>query len=196
MIWPTDVATFLSAGGRPNYHLAVVLTPKDLTTGNPVTVGYWTGWEDISLSLGGVSQTLFATKGALDADNAVAETGTNIRNHNVSINGLSQQGVDLIQAYDLRFRPATLWQLCFTQGSQFMGARTIMTGKVDKQKLTIGAKGRASRLSITIASSAREGTRTLALKKSHASYLLRDGDTAAEYASLTDVDSDYWGPKG
>lgn len=196
MLWPNDVLTFLSNGGRPNYHVAVLLAPVELLSGDPVSVGYWTGWEDVTLALGGVSRTLIGTKGALFAPNPVYAPGTEIRTQDVGINGLSNQGVDLIQAYDLRLKPAELWQLCFTQGAEFKGARRLFKGVIDQTNLQIGTKGTGSRLTLTLASSARSGTRTLASKKSNESYKRRGGDTAMEYASLMNVDADWWGPRG
>lgn len=196
MLWDSGARAFLAAGGQPNFHIAVTLTPILIATGNPVSIGYWSGMEDIDLELGGVTRTLYASKGALDTDNPTYSAGTEIRRHKAWMNGLSAQAMDLISAYRIEQRPAELWQLCFSQGAEFQGARRLFKGWIDEPEQTIGRKGGTSKLTLTLASTARAGTRTVPLKKSHQSYLARGGDTAMESASLTDVDSDWWGPKG
>jgi hypothetical protein len=196
MLWDSGAQTFLSGGGQPNFHLALTITPILISTGNPVSVGYWTGMEDIDLPLGGVTETLFASKGALDGDNPTYAAGTDIRRLKVWMNGLSQQALDLISAYDIEQCPAAFWQLCFSQGMEFKGARRLFKGWVDEPEQTVGPKGGTSRFALTLASTARAGTKTVPLKKSHQSYLRRGGDTAMEYASLLDADSDWWGPRG
>ena len=195
MLWPDEVRTFFANGGAPNFHVAAIIKPIDLSTDGQITVGYWSGHEDIPLTLDGTLYTLLGTRGALQITNPTYAAGTEIRNYSARMFGLSEQAVDLLRAYDVEQAPAELWQLCFNQGAAFIGARRLAKGEVDGAPQTIGAKGQGATLELTIASALRAGTRTTASKKSHASYLLRDGDTSMEYASLKDVDSDTWGPR-
>lgn len=196
MLWPVACAEFLAGGGRPNYQIALLLSPVLRSSGLREDLGYWSGHEDIVLPLGGADRTLWATYGALQSAVPSYVAGTTIRTHSISAFGLSPQSIDLLQAYEVRFAPAQEWQLMFTQGAEFIGARRIMSGTVDIVTQTIGKKGEGASLTLQIATSARAGTASIIAKKSDQSYRQRDGDTAMEYASLVDADSDWWGPRG
>lgn len=196
MLWPEAVKAFLASGGAPNYHVALLVEPVNLTTGLTESVGYWSGHEDLTLNLGGVDHLLFATRGALGMDDPTYSEGTTVRTQRVRMFGLSEQSDDILRAYDVRQKPASAWQLCFSQGGEFKGGRRLLKGFVNGVDQRLGKKGQGAVLELELASSARAGTRTLTAKKSHQSYMQRSGDTAMEYASLTDVDSDWWGPKG
>lgn len=195
MLWPQKVQQFLSQGNAPSFYIAFLISPVEKDTGVSLDLGYWSGEEDIKIDLGGASRDLQKTHGALFASDPIYEVGTNIRTQEISMFGLGPQGQDLVKAYDVKLRPASLWQLCFTQGQVFLGARRIFSGVVDASNLEIGKKGEGATLTLTLASGFREGTKTLPLMKSGSSYLERGGDTAMEYAALTDVDSDTWGPE-
>lgn len=193
-MWPQAVQDFLSAGGAPNFYVALVAYPVNLISDQTEEVCFWSGHEDISLDLDG-SKALTATKGALKITPPTYIEGTDIRQHEVSMFGLSPQSVTLLQAYSLRFKPAQTWHLCFSQGAEFIGARRLFSGLVDGTPQNIGVKGQTADLTMSLVSEMRKGTRTLASKKSHESYLLRGGDTSMEYASLTETSSDWWGAR-
>jgi len=194
MLWPSPVRTFLASGEPPNYQMAVVVQPVNLITGLSETVGLWTGWETVTVDLDG-DKTLLPTRGGLDVPPQDYSEGTQIRSQSVTLFGLSAEADALLKTYNTRLRPASVWQLCYTQGAIFVGARRIFKGAIDAAPRVIGAKGGGSSLEFRIASAMRSGTRTIASKKSGASYTLRSGDTGMEYASLTDVDADIRGNK-
>ena len=194
-MWPQAVQEFLANGGAPNFHVAVVIRPVNLASGQTEELSFWSGHEDIVLDLSG-NKTLIATKGALKVDAPTYSEGTNIRQHSTSMFGLSSHAVSLLQAYSVRFKDVQTWQLCYTQGSRYIGARRLFNGIVDGMPQTIAVKGGGTTLTIQMVSEMRKGTRTLASKKSHESYQLRNGDTSMQYASLTAVDSDWWGARG
>jgi len=192
MLWPDNTRIFLASGEPANFHLAVTIEPVNMITGLPETFCFWTGWEVITLDLDG-NKSLIPTRGGLDIPDPEYADGTEIRRQSVSLFGLSNQADTLLKTYRTRLRPASAWQLCFTQGAIFKGVRRISKGVIDAAPRVIGAKGGGSSLEFQIASAMRSGTRTIASKKSKASYVLRSGDTGMEYASLADVDSDIRG---
>jgi len=194
-MWPTIVQDFLASGEAPNFHTALIVWPVNLISEQTEEVSYWSGWEPVDLNLGGV-RSLIPTSGALGVGPPTYSEGTDIRNQDCRMFGRSVQAASILKSYNVRFKPAETWQLCFTQGAAFMGARRLFKGFVDGTPQRIGVKGQGATLSIKLASAMRTGTRTVVAKKSHASYQLRGGDTAMEYASLTSVDSDWWGARG
>lgn len=195
-MWPQAVQDFLSAGGVPNFHTALTVQPVNLTSSLTEDIGFWTGHEDVNLDIDGTgARTLLATKGSLMIEAPTYSEGTDIRRHEAKLFGLSTQSLSLLQAYNTRFKPVQTWQLCFSQGAAFIGARKLFDGMIDGTPQTIGVKGGRATLALNMFSAMRKGTRTLTSKKSHASYLLRGGDTSMEYASLTEVESDWWGAR-
>lgn len=196
MLWDSPAQSYLDAGGSPTFFVALLLNPIERATGNRVSRNYWTGHETVTLTIGGTNQVLWPSYDALVFENPTFSAGTEIRTTEVQTFGLSDQSVDLLNAYDLNRAPAEIHHLLFTPGMEFKGAKRIWRGEVDEQSLTTEEKGASSYMSISLVSSAREGTRTVTAKKSHESYQRRSGDTAMKYASLREVDTDWWGTRG
>lgn len=192
MIYGAGALAFLLSGGVPRSFVALVVHPIELASGNTVTLGYWSGHEDISLALGGVERTLQATRGGLRIEPGHYVKGTEIRSHRAEMFGLGPQSRDILRAYDFRLKPLEYWQLVFDQGMAYKGAGRAFKGFVDGTPLEIKQKAGQATLSIIGQSAARLGTRTSSLRKAHQSYLLRGGDTSMKDASLTDADEGIW----
>lgn len=196
MLWSSGAATYLSDGGHAVVFVALLSRPILHSTGQRVDVGYWSGHEDVQLAIGGASRTLWKTGGGLVSDDPEYVLGTTIRSHKVQMFGLSAQADDLLQAYEVRFAPTEVWQLMFTPGLEFKGERRIFKGEVDGAPQIIEPKGQSARLEITLASSARSGTKSISGRKSNLSFVQRAGDTSMEQSSLVDADGDIWGANG
>jgi len=195
MTWPTAVANWLAAGNAPLFEVALVITPLNPSS-QRVTLGFWSGMEDVTLTLGGVARLLNASYGSLRFDPVTYATGTTVRTMTARAHGLNAQAIELLYDYDSRFAPVEAWQLCFSQGLEFQGARRLLKGMVNSLDQSVAAKGGRATLTMGLTSATRAGTKSIVATKSHESYQQRSGDTAMEYAALQGALSDWWGPRG
>lgn len=184
-------ANYLSDGRPPHFETCMLLWP--IQNGSEVEAHLWTGHEDLTLSIDGVSRTLSGTKGALGIENVTHAEGTDIRTLQASLFGLTPQALDIIRAYEPARARVEVHQLLFTQGMEYLGNDREFRGNIDQIDHSLGVKGGDATLTAVLVSAMRRGTVTTTRKKSNESYLLRGGDTSMAYASLKDVDADPWG---
>lgn len=169
------------------------LTVKDRTTGEAVRVGMWTGKTAREFDIGAGPEVFAGMFGALVPPVISSEPGNFIRKTEVRFVGLTDTAKNVLQGYEPRLAPATLWQVLFDTDGNFVDQRRRFKGFVNEAPQFPPAVNGVSSATVSLVSTARRGTGAISAKKSDGMQQRRGGDRFRRYGSLGQVVSDVWG---
>ncbi|MGQ0563660.1 MAG: hypothetical protein ACT4OK_01130 [Gemmobacter sp.] len=175
-------------------HLLLWIVGRDRTTGAAVPLGFTSADEDLTVTIGGSART-YAADGRLGADPIVAETGLSVRMQTVRLSGVAAEVEAALRGADPRLAPAELHRIVLdpATGAIVGGVQLLFRGTVDAAPIRTPEKGGTVTVSLTLASAAREMTRTLTLKWSDESQQRRGGDRFLRYADVSGEVDVWWG---
>ena len=171
--------------------------PRDRATGNRVGLGFWTGEEDCSFTIGGVART-YVGGGALKAlDAVVMQTGVVIRMQRVSLSPLFDSVALLLRGYDAWRAPAEIHRAFYNPltGALIDTPKRLWKGVIDSAPIQTPAIGGESVAEVTLSSAAEALTHGLTLTRSDAVQSQRGGDRFYRYKDVSGSVPVTWGEK-
>lgn len=196
MTWNTAAQAHLAGNGGYQPRWGLWLQPLDRDTQERITVGIWDGDDDATITVDGDARVYIGAQAAFEVASLIDEIGTGVRSQSVKLSGLDPAVETLYRGYDLQRAPAELHLFLFnpvTQGLIDMERR--LRGIVSTAKLTTGALGGQTEISLVLATSARDMTTTIPARKSDEAQSRRGGDRFRRYGTIADGVSPPWGSK-
>lgn len=189
-------STYL-ATGQVHARILFWAEAKNRGTGVTETIGIWNGDQDRNFTISSVSRTYIGAGGLLGVEPMVYGAGLQIRTQTVTFSPLEAEVIDLIRTYEPRLAPVEMHRAIFDPltGDLVEEPHRIFKGWIDE--VTIGTpeiNGQAT-CSVTLVSTARALTRTLASKKSDAVQKARSGDRFRRYIDVSGNVKVFWGEK-
>ncbi len=168
---------------------------RNRSTGADESLGLWTGAQDRSFTIGGVTRIYAGAGSIMEIPPIVSQSGIAVRMQRISLSPLSPEVAALIRTYDARFARIEIHRALFDPVTGLLVAEPhrLFKGIIDEVALPIDPKTGEVRCDVTIASSARYLTRTLPLKRSDATQQRRLGDRFLRYVDVSGEVDVYWG---
>lgn len=193
-----DSATAQALGSRGGFHMHALLwiEAKNRNTGGVEAIGFWTGDDDRVFTIGGVARTYLACGNALEVPPIVQRAGYVVQTQRVSLTGISPEAVTALRVYDARFAPVEIRRAVFDPQTLDLVAEphVMFLGSIDEVSLPTPAKGGSSRADLSLVSSARSGTQTLALRRSDEALRVRaPADGFRRYIAVSNAVPVWWG---
>jgi hypothetical protein len=194
-----DTATAAYFQGRAGTCVRILFWAEALnrSTGLTETVGLWNGVEDRVFTIGGGTRTYFGAGAVIGMDALVLQTGLAVRMQRMTLSPLSPAVITMIRTYDARFAPVQIHRALFStdDGALIAEPHRLYDGFIDTIDITTPKEGEDATCELTLASSARRLTQTLALKTSDATQRLRSDDRFRRYVDVSGVVDYWWGER-
>jgi hypothetical protein len=186
---------FLQSRGALISRFLLWISARDRTTGTTETMGLWSGADSCLFSIGGATRAYVGAGSIMATPTITMATGLNVRMQQVSVSGVSPEVRTALQAYDSRFAPVEMHRALFDPTTMALVSEPtrVLKGFIDSVDLPTPAQGGTATATITVATSARQLTRALGLKRSDAGQSLRGGDRLARYVDVTGMVDVWWG---
>ncbi len=170
-------------------------TAKNRTTGDPESMGLWTGDEDRTYTIDSTPRDYVGAGTVVRIEPFTFRQGTEVRMQTVHLSILTPEVETLIRGYEPRGAGVEIHQVLFsTVTNTKVGTPTLVfDGTIEKSPITIPEQGGEASLELTLASSTRVLTRTLPQSWSHSTLSLRSGDAIARWADLSGDVEVQWG---
>ncbi|MFB2531037.1 hypothetical protein ACEYYA_02605 [Paracoccus sp. p3-h83] len=198
-----DSATTAHLAARKPFIVRHLLTisARNRATGAPEVLGLWDGDDHADFTLDGLTVTYFGAGGLVKIGPFSHGIGTDIRKVDVVLAPMAPEVATAIRGYDPRTAPVTIHRMLIDPDTLAVIGTPVrrLKGRVSKVELTGGdGDGAEAQCKVTLATSAIEGTRGLALKKSDESQKLRllpNGapDRLMRYATVSGKAPVKWG---
>lgn len=161
--------------------------------GDVEAAGFWTGDDEHAFEIDGQTRTYTGAGAMISLGDPTYETGLNVQMQTLTFSLVSQEIKDAVFEYDLRLAPVEIHLALFDpESGALIGVAPAFVGWVEEPQIRDTSTG--ATLSLTVASSARGGTKTLATKKSPESLRLRNpDDKGRDYSDLSGEIPISWG---
>ncbi len=171
------------------------IAARNRTTGATETLGLWNGDDVRGIEVGGELRTYHGAGALLEVEPMVMQVGTQVRMQRVSLAPAAPEVLLAIMGYDARLAPVEIHRALFdpASGALIGTPHRVFKGTVDAVELPVPAAGTEGAVQITLASTSRALTRTLASRYSDASMQLRAGDRMFRYADISGAVPVFWG---
>jgi len=191
---PATAAAFGSRGGLV-VRVLVWIVARNRTTGAQEAAGFWNGEEDRGFTIDGAQRVYTGAGGLLSVDPIVMRAGLSVQMQRLSLSGVSEAVEDVVRGYDVRLAPIEIHRALYhpETGALIDAPHRVFKGTVDEIELRTPEAGGTATVTVSAASSLRALTRGLALKKSHESQQLRQGDQFRRYADVSGRVTVWWG---
>jgi hypothetical protein len=170
---------------------------RDPASGLRVGMGFWTGEENASFTIGGENR-LYIGGGALQSiDPIVMQAGLVVRMQRVTLSPLFDEVNLLLRGMDAWRAPAEIHRAFFnpTTNALIATPKRLWKGVIDKAPIQTPPIGGESRAEITLSSAAESLTHGLTLTRSDAVQSQRGGDRFYRYKDVTGTVNTAWGEK-
>ncbi len=164
--------------------------------GQPAPVGLWTGEDDREFWIAGQSRAYQGAGELLGIEPITYRQGLDARLHKITISGLSEDTEALLTGTDARLAPADLCRVVLDAATREMvgSPHRLIRGWVNELVINTGKIGAQSAVDVTLATSARALTRTLALKYADATQQANvPGDGFFRWAAISGQVQVKWG---
>ncbi|MFN4172709.1 MAG: hypothetical protein ACK4GW_13245 [Pseudorhodobacter sp.] len=196
----TATASYLAQARAGGFvaRLLFWVAARNRTTGEVETIGIWNGRRDRAFTIGGATRTYKGAGGLLSVDPIVYIKGLGVQMQRARLSPIDEEVELLIRGYDARLAPVEIHRALFDPQSRALvdEPHRVFRGRIDKAPVTVPELGGEMSVEITMASSARDLTRTLALRKSDEAQQLRSGDRFLRYADISGQVQTWWGEAG
>jgi hypothetical protein len=175
--------------------ILVWVEAKNRTTGDPETMGLWTGAQDREFTIGAATRLYTGAGGIIQIPPIKMQTGIAVRMQRFTLSPIAPIVADLIQTYESRFAPIEVHRALFSldDGALIAEPHRVWKGFIDEIEISYGETD--ATCEVTAASSARLLTRTLPLKRSDATQALRSGDRFRRYVDISGKVDVWWGER-
>lgn len=166
---------------------------KNNISGVVESLNIWTGADNLSATVDGVSKTFIGSGLVLTIPRLVFETGLNIPTQTLELASISDEMEAMIKSYEIKFSPISIYIAVFdTQTTQLVGTFRVFRGTLDTVTKNEGDQNYS--MSIDMVSNLREGTRTIPVKKSDEAQRKRSAnDEFRKYAAIAGKIKVFWG---
>lgn len=178
--------------------LLIWIVARDRSTGDDTPVGFWTGDDQQSFTIGGESRTYYGAGALISTPPLQAEVGLKVRSHRVTFSPLAPEVEQVIRGYDPRLAPSQMHVAYFDPDTHNLLAEPvrIFRGFVNTVSVTTPGVGGEASVEVEFLSSAHALTRKLALKKSDESLRRRaPTDGFRKYTTVTGAVQCLWGER-
>jgi hypothetical protein len=199
---PTTISHAASASGLVAQILLWVEAKGP--TGQPAPVGLWTGEDDRSITVAGQSRHYDGAGELLAIEPITYRQGLDVRLHKMVLSGLGGDTEALLTGTDARLAPADLYRVIMDAATReivgsphrlirgWVNELVINTGQISSK--VGGQDASKSTVELTLATSARALTRSLALKYADATQQANTpGDGFFRWAALSGQVQFKWG---
>lgn len=174
------------------------VSPRDF--GAPTVkypVGFWTGAQDMDFTIDSVVRTYHGAGTILQPEPITTSIGLNVRRHELPVIPLSDEMVDIFRTYELRLAPLEIHRALFYPADMTLveEPHRLFKGYVDEVVLPTPEIGGEATARITIASTARNLTKTVPQKRSDVVQQMRGGDRFRRYTDISGAVDVWWGEK-
>ena len=175
--------------------LLVWVQPRDRATGNRVALGFWTGEEDASFTIKGVSRPYIGGGALANVDPIVMRAGLEVRSQRIVLAPLFDAVALLLRGYDAFRAPIQIHRALFNPQSNALIAepRLFWKGLIDSAPIQTPAIGGESSVEVSLSSAAEALTHGLTLTRSDAVQSQRGGDRFYRYKDVSGAVSVSWG---
>ncbi|MBM2294712.1 hypothetical protein JQX09_22400 [Sulfitobacter pseudonitzschiae] len=193
----TAISQFLQSRGPRHAHLMVWIEARNRETGQAETIGFWTGADHTEIAIGGVTRTYFGAGTLLSMSPLIIEAGLNVRTSRLHFSKVAPEVQVAVRGYETREAPTEVHVAYFDALThQLIDAPVrVFKGRITGLKMTRPKKGDPSAIcEVSMQTTARALTKTLALKKSNAALLARaPSDQFRDAADISGAIETVWG---
>lgn len=172
------------------------VTATDLSTGNPVSIGFWNGDDNATIQVGGVGRLYYGAGTIIGVEPLVYTSGITVQMQHVQLSAITPEVETALRGYDTRLAPIEVHQIDLdpASGNVIGTPFSAFKGWIDELSINEAAIGGSYVGDLTLASSTRALTKNLTLTKSDAALEARNaGDTFRVDASIAGVIPYNWG---
>lgn len=167
---------------------------RNVQTGDPETLGVWTGSFDRQFEIDGETRPYVGAGGFLTIGNLMTRIGLFVQRQTVELSGLKPEIKNLLNGYDARQAPVELHSLRRDpETNEITAIDPIFKGWLNKAPSTVGQLGGKAKIKCQCVSSARLLTKKLALVKSDAIQSQQGDDEFMKYADVSGNAEVFWG---
>lgn len=170
---------------------------EERATGNPVTLGLWTGIDHQEFLIGGQLDTYYGAGNILGVSDMDNNVGTGVRSYSIKLAPLAPEVAILLRAYEPRGAAVFMYTgLMSTESGLLIQSAVVrrFKGWVDKVKINEPPSGGQGDASLTFVSSARNLTLTIPTRRSDANQKLRaPNDPFLQYVAMSGQVITPWG---
>lgn len=170
-------------------HWALWVIARDMATGAPFPVGYWTVDDATTLTVEGQARVYHGAGAALSSEPLTYQLGAVVQTQRVSLGPLAAEARRVLRGYDTRQAPAELHLVMLDPLGAVTSVERAFKGVFDQFDIPESAIDEHGNSTVTcdveLVSDARLLTRTLSLKQSDASQRLRNpNDRFRQYSDV------------
>lgn len=196
LTYPTAVAAALAARGGICARVLVWLSAKNRDTGAVETIGFWSGDDHRSFTIGGQTRLYYGAGAMLDVGQVTRETGLTVRTLDVSLSPIAPEVQMAIRGYEPRLAPAEVHHAFFdpASGALLATPTRVWKGWIDGVQIQTPEEGGEASCTVSIASNSMVLTRKVPLKKSDESQRRRNAaDAFFKHADISGQTRIVWG---
>lgn len=186
----------LQARAGTRSRVLVWIRARNISSGLIEAVGFWSGEDDRTFTIGAETRTYHGAGVLLGIDDLTLEVGVSVRTMQVWFATAAPEVIDAVRGYDLRLVPVEIHRVLTDPltHAPIATPHRIWKGWADGAPLQTPSVGDDSgRVTLTVASAAMALTRSLTAKFSDGSMALRGGDRMFRYADVSGKVPVYWG---
>ena len=168
---------------------AIWIVARDMATGAPHHVGYWTGDDAAPILIDGQSRAYYGAGAALEISPITYQLGAVVQTQSVSLGPLAPEVRQVLRGYDTRQAPVEIHLITLDDLDRPSASDMAFQGVIDSFEIVDGPIDDFGNSTVVcqveMVSDARMLTRTLTLKQSDASQRLRNpNDAFRQYADV------------
>ncbi len=188
-------AAWLAARMDMSARLLLWIAARNRVSGAAEPFGLWTGDQDQTFVIEGVTRTYAGGGGLISVAEIVHSAGLSVRMQRATLSPLHPAVAQGFFTHDARFAAVELHLALFEPGSAVLidNPRRAFRGTIDAAPVTTPEVGGEASFEVAMASGSRDLTRSLAIKKSDESQRLRGGDRFRQYADVSGAVPVFWG---
>lgn len=192
MYIPTAVQAALDSGNVTS-RFCVWIESKDRETNGNVGGGIHTGIDDLFVTVDGQERRYYGAGQILSISPFVFEAGMDVQTQSIELSGVSPEVIQLLEYHDPKYQPVQIHAVFLNnETGEQIGTVSFFDGYIDSIQIT--ETERESKVAVSLVSSARRGTKNLAVKKSDAAMRTRNPDDAfRKYAATSGQGTAFWG---
>jgi len=191
---PAELAALEARAGVVSRTL-IWIVAKERDTGNPVTMGLWSGQDARVFSIGGENRT-YRGPALLELPQIEGGVGLEVRYLDIPIPPMTDEARAILRQYDPRLARVEIHQANFSIETNNLLAepRRLFKGRLNESPINTAEMGGGSSAVLKVASAARSLTRALFKYFSDADQRARNPDDAfLQHVSTTGLKQVFWG---